>query len=149
MKLDLRRISIFFISLFAVGSSAIETNVKTVSGDSLHLKAYTNEIQNLNKPYEHIKTNYFKPITKLLFTNKPVTRYYQLTLKKVKMFPDGFERTVWSVNGQQPGPLIQANKGDRLVLNVTNNLDDLACTVYLFILIYIINTLKVDLNSKY
>ncbi|CAB4404746.1 unnamed protein product, partial [Rhizophagus irregularis] len=40
------------------------------------------------------------------------------------MSPDGFERPVWSVNGQHPGPLIQANKGDRLVLNVTNNFDD-------------------------
>ncbi|RGB32673.1 multicopper oxidase, partial [Rhizophagus diaphanus] len=37
-----------------------------------------------------------------------------LTLKKIKMSPNGFERTVWSVNGQHPGPLIQANKGDRL-----------------------------------
>jgi FtsP/CotA-like multicopper oxidase with cupredoxin domain len=143
MKFNLK-ILILFISLFAIGSSAIETNVLTVDDDSLHLKAYTNEIQNLNKPYEYIKTNYFKPITHLPFTDKPVTRYYQLTLKKVKMSPDGFERTVWSVNGQQPGPLIQANKGDRLVINVTNNFGDPACTVYFFILIYIINTLKVN-----
>ncbi|CAB4427504.1 unnamed protein product [Rhizophagus irregularis] len=124
MKFNLKRILILFISLFVIGSVAIETSVHTVSGDSLHLKDYTNEIQNLNEPYKFIKTDYFKPITHLSFTNKPVTRYYQLTLKKVKMSPDGFERTVWSVNGQHPGPLIQANKGDRLVINVTNHFDD-------------------------
>ncbi|GES72658.1 multicopper oxidase [Rhizophagus clarus] len=127
MKFNLKRVSILFIllfSLFAIGSSAIETNVHTVSDDDLHLKGYTNEIQNLNEPYEYIKTDYFKPITQLHFTNKPVTRYYHLTLKKVKISPDGFERTVWSVNGQLPGPIIQANKGDRLVINVTNNFDD-------------------------
>lgn len=139
MKFIFKRILILFISLFVIGSVAIETSVHTVSGDSLHLKDYTNEIQNLNEPYKFIKTNYFKPITHLSFTNKPVTRYYQLTLKKVKMSPDGFERTVWSVNGQHPGPLIQANKGDRLILNVTNNFDDSASmfvyNLYLFILI--------------
>ncbi|PKK64284.1 Cu-oxidase-domain-containing protein [Rhizophagus irregularis] len=124
MKFNLKRILILFISLFVIGSVAIETSVHTVSGDSLHLKDYTNEIQNLNEPYKFIKPDYFKPITHLSFTNKPVTRYYQLTLKKVKMSPDGFERTVWSVNGQHPGPLIQANKGDRLVINVTNHFDD-------------------------
>ncbi|GBC00009.1 hypothetical protein RclHR1_03700016 [Rhizophagus clarus] len=126
MNFYLKRISVLFILslLFSIGSSAIETNIYTVNGNSLHLKGYTNEIQNPNKPYDDIKTDYFKPITHLNFTDKPVTRYYHLTLKKVQMSPDGFERTVWSVNGQHPGPLIQANKGDRLVINVTNNFDD-------------------------
>ncbi|RHZ82443.1 hypothetical protein Glove_109g296 [Diversispora epigaea] len=65
----------------------------------------------------------FDPLPKLK-GNSPKTRYYHFELKVIKLSPDGFERPVWSVDGQYPGPLIQANKGDRLVINVTNNLGD-------------------------
>ncbi|CAG8506373.1 8149_t:CDS:2, partial [Diversispora eburnea] len=54
----------------------------------------------------------------------PKTRYYHFELKIIKLSPDGYKRPVWSVNGQYPGPLIQANKGDRIVVNVTNNFGD-------------------------
>ncbi|RHZ82297.1 hypothetical protein Glove_109g260 [Diversispora epigaea] len=65
----------------------------------------------------------FDPLPKLSdFT--PTTRYFHFELKVVKLSPDGFKRPVWSVNGQYPGPLIQCNKGDRLVIRVTNNLGD-------------------------
>ncbi|GFZ52063.1 hypothetical protein JCM24511_09835 [Saitozyma sp. JCM 24511] len=36
--------------------------------------------------------------------------------------PDGYERTLYAVNGQFPGPLIEANEGDTVVVHVTNNL---------------------------
>ncbi|RHZ74853.1 hypothetical protein Glove_219g146 [Diversispora epigaea] len=65
----------------------------------------------------------FDPLPKLKESSN-VTRYYHFELKVVKLSPDGYERPVWTVNGQYPGPLIQANKGDRLVVNVTNNCGD-------------------------
>ena len=37
--------------------------------------------------------------------------------------PDGYPRQVYAVNNQLPGPLIEANEGDRIVVHVQNNLD--------------------------
>ncbi|GJN91276.1 hypothetical protein Rhopal_004295-T1 [Rhodotorula paludigena] len=37
--------------------------------------------------------------------------------------PDGFHRPMLVVNGQYPGPLIEVNNGDRLVVHVVNSLD--------------------------
>ncbi|CAG8558843.1 572_t:CDS:2 [Diversispora eburnea] len=65
----------------------------------------------------------FNPLPKLRDTT-PKTRYYHFELKIRKLSPDGFERPVWTVNGQYPGPLVQANKGDRLVIKVTNKFGD-------------------------
>src|ERR1044072_1553366 len=107
MKHNFKRTLILFITLFTVGSSAYST----VIDGHLNLKAHT-------------KTNYFRPFTHLPFTDEPVTRYFEFMLNKVKLSPDGFERTVWSVNDQYPGPMIRANKGDRIVVNVTNKFND-------------------------
>jgi FtsP/CotA-like multicopper oxidase with cupredoxin domain len=34
----------------------------------------------------------------------------------------GVSRSVLAINGQYPGPLIRMNRGDRLLVNLTNNL---------------------------
>ncbi|RHZ82360.1 hypothetical protein Glove_109g413 [Diversispora epigaea] len=69
------------------------------------------------------KSYLFDPLPKLT-ESSPTTRYYNFELKVKKLSPDGFERPVWTFNGQYPGPLIHCNKGDRLVINVTNNLGE-------------------------
>lgn len=38
--------------------------------------------------------------------------------------PDGFTRSAELVNGVFPGPLLTANKGDKITVDVTNNLLD-------------------------
>ncbi|CAG8558802.1 570_t:CDS:2 [Diversispora eburnea] len=78
-----------------------------------------NELESRYNPKPYI----FDPLPELK-ESSPITRYYHFELKIIKLSPDGVERKVWSVNGQYPGPLIHANKGDRLVVNVTNNLGD-------------------------
>ncbi|RHZ48708.1 hypothetical protein Glove_543g76 [Diversispora epigaea] len=75
------------------------------------------------EPRFYPKSYIFDPLPKLT-ESSPTTRYYEFELKVKKLSPDGFERPVWSVNGQYPGPLIQANKGDRLVIKVINRLGD-------------------------
>ncbi|RIB14335.1 multicopper oxidase [Gigaspora rosea] len=40
------------------------------------------------------------------------------------MAPDGYKRPVWTVNNQYPAPIIQANYGDRLLINVSNKLGE-------------------------
>ncbi|PKY35901.1 hypothetical protein RhiirB3_457475, partial [Rhizophagus irregularis] len=89
MKLNLKKVSILFISLFVICLLAIPGRIHNVDNDEhLHLRAYTDEIQKRHEPFKFIQTDYFKPFVHLPFTNKSVTRYYQLTLKKVKLSPD-------------------------------------------------------------
>ncbi|CAE6447279.1 unnamed protein product [Rhizoctonia solani] len=51
-------------------------------------------------------------------------RNYQFNIKNVNVAPDGFQRSIVSVNGLVPGTLVTANKGDTLRINVTNQLTD-------------------------
>ncbi|QRV80235.1 Multicopper oxidase [Ceratobasidium sp. AG-Ba] len=46
---------------------------------------------------------------------------YNFNIQNVNAAPDGFQRSVVSVNNQLPGTLIKANKGDTLRINVTNS----------------------------
>ncbi|KAF8578778.1 multicopper oxidase [Ramaria rubella] len=48
----------------------------------------------------------------------------QLTTNNAQVEPDGFPRSGALMNGQFPGPLITATKGDRLLLNISNELSD-------------------------
>ncbi|KAL7422406.1 hypothetical protein Q5752_003052 [Cryptotrichosporon argae] len=47
-----------------------------------------------------------------------------VSLTYVAGAPDGFPRRMTVVNGQFPGPLIEANVGDRIIVDVTNNIDE-------------------------
>lgn len=49
-------------------------------------------------------------------------RSYDLTIHKGEAAPDGFSRPVYLVNGQHPGPLIEANEDDTLQVFVQNDL---------------------------
>ncbi|KAJ4344882.1 uncharacterized protein N0V89_012627 [Didymosphaeria variabile] len=52
-----------------------------------------------------------------------VTREYWLELSETEVAPDGFTRTGMTVNGTIPGPTIEADWGDELVIHVINNLN--------------------------
>ncbi|KAM0715961.1 hypothetical protein Q7P37_008475 [Cladosporium fusiforme] len=49
-------------------------------------------------------------------------RVYDLEITNTTMAPDGYERLVMAVNGQYPGPTLEANWGDTMVVNVKNSL---------------------------
>ncbi|THU92259.1 hypothetical protein K435DRAFT_672475 [Dendrothele bispora CBS 962.96] len=53
-----------------------------------------------------------------------VTRTYNWVIAMFMFFSDGYNRSYITINGQTPGPLIEANEGDTLVINVQNNLND-------------------------
>ncbi|KAF2194460.1 multicopper oxidase [Zopfia rhizophila CBS 207.26] len=53
-------------------------------------------------------------------TGKMVT--YNFDITNTTMAPDGFERQMMVVNGQYPGPTIEAEWGDTIVVNVKNSL---------------------------
>lgn len=55
-------------------------------------------------------------------TNTTTTRYYEFVISEATGSPDGFERPMLVVNNQFPGPLVEVNSGDELVVNVFNQL---------------------------
>ncbi|BGP25451.1 diphenol oxidase [Rhodotorula toruloides] len=53
----------------------------------------------------------------------PQTREYWWTIAEHPGAPDGYLRPMLLVNGQFPGPLVEANNGDLIVVHVQNSLD--------------------------
>ncbi|CAG8806360.1 40213_t:CDS:2, partial [Gigaspora margarita] len=72
----------------------------------------------------NVASDIFKPLEPLSPTDSPVTRCYNLELVVKDLAPDGFTRPVWTANGQYPGPILQANYGDRMIVNVFNKFGD-------------------------
>ncbi|KAK1752643.1 multicopper like protein [Echria macrotheca] len=60
----------------------------------------------------------------------PVTRHFDLIISEGQGWPDGVVRDMLFINGKFPGPLIEANMGDRLVVNVTNQLTKNATAIH-------------------
>lgn len=52
--------------------------------------------------------------------NTGMTRYYSWTITNTTLAPDGVAIPLLVANGQFPGPLIEANWGDWIVVEVTN-----------------------------
>ncbi|EKM52895.1 uncharacterized protein PHACADRAFT_186926 [Phanerochaete carnosa HHB-10118-sp] len=50
----------------------------------------------------------------------PTTRYYDFVVTQLNGAPDGFERSMLVVNGMYPGPTIEANEHDQIIVKVTN-----------------------------
>lgn len=64
-----------------------------------------------------ISTNYYDVVP-----DTGVTVEYWFELTNITASPDGYERTVLTVNGSIPGPTIQANWGDTVKVHLTNSL---------------------------
>ena len=59
------------------------------------------------------------------YTSAPVTgvtRYYSFNVSRGIIAPDGYQKSVILINGQFPGPVIEANWGDTIQVNVYNSL---------------------------
>ncbi|RDW87987.1 multicopper oxidase-2 [Coleophoma cylindrospora] len=57
-------------------------------------------------------------------TAAPTTRVYNWTLTEIQIAPDGVERTVLAINGMFPGPVVEVNVGDRILVNLTNHMSN-------------------------
>ena len=59
------------------------------------------------------------------YTQSPTTgrvRSYDFTIKRGTIAPDGYQKDVMLINGQFPGPTIEANWGDTIEVNVHNEI---------------------------
>ncbi|RUS16125.1 multi-copper oxidase [Endogone sp. FLAS-F59071] len=66
-------------------------------------------------------------ITQRSYATEPCTasgvRCYDFAVRNVTLAPDGFARQMLTINGQYPGPLIEAYTGDIVRVRVTNELN--------------------------
>lgn len=60
------------------------------------------------------------PYDEVPFTG--VTRYYNFTIERGVIAPDGYQKSVILINGQFPGPQIEANWGDMVEVEVHNQI---------------------------
>jgi FtsP/CotA-like multicopper oxidase with cupredoxin domain len=58
------------------------------------------------------------------------TVYYNLNIQNTTQAPDGQSRVVLAVNGQVPGPVLEANWGDDVVVTVNNMLSDNGTSIH-------------------
>ncbi|KAG8702800.1 laccase, multicopper oxidase, benzenediol:oxygen oxidorectuctase [Ceratobasidium sp. 423] len=63
-------------------------------------------------------------------TNEPTTREYNWTISMQEGAPDGFYRQMLVVNGQYPGPVIEANEGDTIIVNVKNEIPHVGTSLH-------------------
>ncbi|KAH7335816.1 multicopper oxidase-domain-containing protein [Rhizoctonia solani] len=63
-------------------------------------------------------------------TDKPTTRTYDWTISMQEGAPDGYYRQMLVVNGQYPGPTIEANEGDTIIVNVKNKIPRVGTSVH-------------------
>ncbi|KAG8712811.1 laccase, multicopper oxidase, benzenediol:oxygen oxidorectuctase [Ceratobasidium sp. 394] len=63
-------------------------------------------------------------------TDKPRTREYNFVVEMKWGAPDGFYRQMLVVNGQYPGPTIEANEGDTVVVHVKNKLKKVGTSIH-------------------
>lgn len=56
-------------------------------------------------------------------SSKPRTKRYDFVVAWKEGAPDGFRRRLIAINGRMPGPTINCNVGDRLIIRVHNKLD--------------------------
>ncbi|KAF7539416.1 hypothetical protein G7054_g2196 [Neopestalotiopsis clavispora] len=54
------------------------------------------------------------------FQAPPQERHYDWTILEKEGNPDGVFKSMMTINGQFPGPLIEANEGDTIIVNVNN-----------------------------
>ena len=64
-------------------------------------------------------TNYYED-----HPNTGVIRRYDFSVSRGTIAPDGYELPVILVNGQFPGPTIEANWGDTIQVTVSNDIED-------------------------
>lgn len=57
-------------------------------------------------------------------TSCPDQRFYDLTIARGTIAPDGYEKDALLINGQFPGPTIEANWGDIITVTVNNAITD-------------------------
>ncbi|KAI3332508.1 multicopper oxidase [Xylariaceae sp. AK1471] len=68
--------------------------------------------------------------TDFIVSNQSQTREYVFNISQALAAPDGFQKPMILVNGQSPGPLIEANTGDTIRVHVNNLMSNWSTTIH-------------------
>ncbi|KAB5540424.1 multicopper oxidase-domain-containing protein [Coniochaeta sp. 2T2.1] len=68
--------------------------------------------------------------TGFVISSTPAVREYEFIISQQHGAPDGFEKLMTLVNGQSPGPLIEANTGDTVRVVVHNQLSNTSTSIH-------------------
>ncbi|KAH8912861.1 hypothetical protein BR93DRAFT_942620 [Coniochaeta sp. PMI_546] len=68
--------------------------------------------------------------TSFAISSTPTLREYQFNISQAYAAPDGFQKLMILVNGQSPGPLIEANVGDTVRVLVHNELGNMSTSIH-------------------
>ncbi|KAI9600806.1 hypothetical protein H4Q26_000599 [Puccinia striiformis f. sp. tritici PST-130] len=109
--MSINSLSIFFLVCY------LSVSIISASPHALPVQNPLNSAARSAHPQEYILKSDFD------IHAKPTTRRYNLTVTETKAALDGFLRQVMAINGQIPGPLIEANEGDRLEITVINKMN--------------------------
>lgn len=81
--------------------------------------------------------NYTMDVDYWLKQTQPVDRHYYFNISTLsEKTPDGIARNLTVINGQYPGPLLEANTGDTLYIHVNNQMVDMPVTIHCHGLFY-------------
>lgn len=79
---------------------------------------------------ELVNTGELSLNTSFAISSTPTTREYQFNISQAYASPDGFQKLMILVNGQSPGPLIEANVGDTVRVLVHNGLGNMSTSIH-------------------
>ncbi|KAB5576457.1 Cupredoxin [Coniochaeta sp. 2T2.1] len=69
-------------------------------------------------------------LTGFVISRTPAVREYEFNISQQHGAPDGFKKLMTLVNGQSPGPLIEANTGDTVRVVVHNQLSNTSTSIH-------------------
>ncbi|OWZ37349.1 hypothetical protein LQV05_005806 [Cryptococcus neoformans] len=107
------KLSFLFCSLISLVNSENTGKLPTAISDHSVPKATAT-----TDPSVFVLSNDFE------ITDVPTTREYTFNLTEALASPDGYERLVYAVNNMLPGPVIEANTGDTVIVHVNNYLHE-------------------------
>ncbi|KAH8594192.1 extracellular dihydrogeodin oxidase/laccase-like protein [Bisporella sp. PMI_857] len=119
-----------WINTILQGAAVLSANLKQSETNGLSLLGTLNSSQYgaflMNNPLPQgfpwgTRTTSSNPKTDCPLTG--VTRRYDWTIKRGYLAPDGVNKSMVLINGQFPGPLIEANWGDTISVTIRNRLD--------------------------
>ncbi|KAJ1566436.1 Lactose Permease, partial [Cladochytrium tenue] len=109
-------------------SSSSKSSTKTTSSTALPSNYCLNTASSRSCWGEYnLTTNYYSTTP-----STGVTRVFYLTLQRLQLSPDGFQRTVVAFNGTIPGPTLYAQWGDDIEIHLTNQLADNGTAIHVY-----------------
>ncbi|KAI1811405.1 multicopper oxidase [Poronia punctata] len=124
------RFSTFLSGLTAIASSTLVAAAPWTSSSSLSTRqADSCEFDSATAPNcwgnYSLSTNWYEDAP-----DTGVIREYWFELTNSTLAPDGFPRMVLSINGSVPGPTIEADWGDTVVVHLKNNLENNGTSIH-------------------